>query len=217
MPGKMLRRLYKRPDSPKSGQSQSRPERFGDDIARKTEWSPLREGRRLQIRKLREVGKSRLEFSLTAEVAGFCLFFLTSGLVSFILLLTQRRLTAGFFMLLLASAALFFTGGILFFYLAKPIVFDKIRGFFWKGRTKPDEVNARQQPGSCARLHEIHALQLLPRGAADWRMDVVCELNLVMSDGRRVHLTDRRNIEAARKDGETLSRFLEKPLWDATL
>jgi hypothetical protein len=117
---------------------------------------------------------------------------------------------------MLGSAVFFLAGGTMMFFMTKPMVFDKIRGCYWKGRKKPDAVSARQRPGCCARLDEIHALQLLPKIATDGRIDSIYELNLVLTEGGRIHLTDQRNLGAAREYAETLSRFLERPVWDAT-
>ena len=42
------------------------------------------------------------------------------------------------------------------------------------------------------------------------------ELNLVLEDGSRVNVVDQGNLKRLRSDAQTLSRFLDKPVWDAT-
>jgi hypothetical protein len=42
------------------------------------------------------------------------------------------------------------------------------------------------------------------------------ELNLVLNDGSRINVVDHGNLERLRSDASTLSRFLDKPVWDAT-
>jgi hypothetical protein len=42
------------------------------------------------------------------------------------------------------------------------------------------------------------------------------ELNLVLDDGSRINVVDHGNLDRLRSDAQTLSRFLDKPVWDAT-
>ncbi len=42
------------------------------------------------------------------------------------------------------------------------------------------------------------------------------ELNLVLDDGSRINVVDHGNLDRLRGDAQTLSRFLDKPVWDAT-
>ena len=42
------------------------------------------------------------------------------------------------------------------------------------------------------------------------------ELNLVLDDGSRINVVDHGNLDRLRGDATTLSRFLSKPVWDAT-
>jgi hypothetical protein len=41
------------------------------------------------------------------------------------------------------------------------------------------------------------------------------ELNLVLDDGRRINVIDHGNLDRLRSDAQPLSRFLDKPVWDA--
>jgi hypothetical protein len=172
----------------------------------------------MQMRKLITVGANRIEFRMTSKAKSFYLsFFIIGGLVFLFPILVQRPLSvSSFIFLILVYAALCVTGGLMIFSSAKPIIFDKIRGFYWKGRKKPDEVCARQNPGSCARIEDIHALQLLSKMTTGGSNESIYELNLILNNSRRIHLTDQRNLDAARNHASILSRFLEKPIWDAT-
>ncbi|MGD9320846.1 MAG: hypothetical protein PVH99_12810, partial [Desulfobacteraceae bacterium] len=41
------------------------------------------------------------------------------------------------------------------------------------------------------------------------------ELNLVLRDSKRTNVMDHGDYEKLREDAQTLSQFLEKPVWDA--
>ena len=111
------------------------------------------------------------------------------------------------------------------------MVFDRIRGIFWKGRKKPDAVFARQQPGLCARLEDIHALQLLPKMTTDGRIDTIgtdhCADTLVDKRGENTIWTARSSFpgthmilplmlsEGYHKRGISLQRIAELTAYNA--
>lgn len=68
-----------------------------------------------------------------------------------------------------------------------------------------------------AGLEDIHALQLLSeycRGGKK-RSYYSYELNLVLRNGRRINVMDHGDCKKLREDAQTLSEFLDKPVWDA--
>ncbi len=69
-------------------------------------------------------------------------------------------------------------------------------------------------PDNAASFRAIHALQLIPNFDLRYRS---YELNLVMSDGKRLHVVvyADRSPNKLREDVTILSRFLGKPVWDA--
>ncbi len=160
------------------------------------------------------MGASRLEFQVLPEAVSLFVYFMIIGTVAFFIIVSQPRLSAGMIGVALGSVLLFLGSGLVIFYITTPLVFDKIRGFFWRGHKKPDDVCARQRPDSCARLGEIHALQILEKRNR-MQSEVVYELNLVLRDATRIHLTDQANLATIREYAETLSHFLERPVWDA--
>jgi hypothetical protein len=115
----------------------------------------------------------------------------------------------------------FTTGGACMLYFGTaPIVFDRRRGFFWKGRKNPDHVFDKGTLKHFAELEQIHALQLiskLVRNSGSEDGPFLCyELNLVLEDGKRINVLNQGNQDRLREDADTLAAFLDKPVWDAT-
>jgi len=107
-------------------------------------------------------------------------------------------------------------GGYLLYVSTVPIVFDRRRRFFWKGRKAPDEVVEKSSLAHFAPLEDIHALQLIPEYFRSPKGSFYSyELNLILNDGRRINVVDHGDQNKLREDAETLSGFLEKPVWDA--
>jgi hypothetical protein len=198
------------------------PSRFGDPIAAQTGWTPAR-GDAAFGDKLVEVSSGRLEFRASVGAKLSSLVFLLAGLGVLI----------GFPVLKLSSGGLSFdkntvmpiliglvfsvSGALLLYSGTAPIVFDKRKGYFWKGRKAPDEVFAGKALKYSARLEGIHALQLIseycsgPKTPSHYRY----ELNLVLKDGKRINVVVRGDRNKLRDEARTLSVFLGKPVWDA--
>jgi len=208
----MLNRISENPESRNFKHASARPPHIDDDVAERTGWSPLKGWGR--TRRIGAVGANRLEFRFLQESVSLYVYFMIIGTVSFFIVVSQPRLSAGMIGLALVCMLLFLGSGLIIFHLTTPLVFDKIRGFFWRGHKKPDDVRVRQRPDSCARLGEIHALQILEKRSRV-KGEAVYELNLVLRDATRIHLTDQTDLATTREYAETLSRFLERPVWDA--
>jgi hypothetical protein len=92
------------------------------------------------------------------------------------------------------------------------MVFDKREGVFW--RTPGSETSGVRYP-----LERVHALQLLAermrsssrRGGSYYSY----ELNVVLDDGKRVHIVDHGKRPQIEADAAALGEFLEKPIWNA--
>ena len=107
-------------------------------------------------------------------------------------------------------------GGAMYYFGTMPVVFDKVRGFYWKGHRPPYELADPAARKQATRLEQIHALQLLSeycRGKNNSYYSY--ELNLVLKDGRRLNVIDHGNLGKLRADAAALARFLGKPVWDA--
>ena len=110
----------------------------------------------------------------------------------------------------------FLVGCSMFWFGTRPIVFDKFRSAFWKGRKGPDDVSDRRELKDYAELQNIHALQIISEYVHGNKTSYYSyELNLVLKDGNRINVTDHGNLKKLREDADALSRFLGKPVWDA--
>ncbi len=202
------------------------PSRFGDSLASQIEWTPARSGgTNFRTHKLISVGPNRIEFRASIGAKLFALLFFFLGLGFFVALSASQFsgaaatfFDAGFLVPLLLSLVFIVLGGYLFYSGTKPIVFEKARGVFWKGRKGPDEAIDSRNTGSYVRLDHVHALQLIAEYVSSGKNSYYSyELNLVLADGKRINVIDHGNLNRIREDARTLSLFLGKPLWDATI
>ena len=92
-----------------------------------------------------------------------------------------------------------------------PLVFDRRRGLFWKGRKEPDEGGSF---GNATGFGAIHVLQLVPTVAP---RSVGYEINLVLGDGSRINVVAEGGVsrDRFREEAARLAEFLGKPVWDA--
>jgi hypothetical protein len=199
------------------------PSRFGDPVAGQTSWTPAkRGGANFRTRKLIMVTPHRIEFraSLAAKIffssfllggmgvaAGVCLPHFSTG---------TFRSNPDMLVSLFAGIGFAILGGFLLYFGTAPIVFDKSRGFFCKGRKARDGEFDTNSVKNFAGLEDIHALQLISehcRGGE--RSYYSYELNLVLRSGRRINVLDHGDCEKLRENAQTLSQFLDKPVWDA--
>jgi hypothetical protein len=121
-------------------------------------------------------------------------------------------------MLIPLFLSLIFTalGAYLLYTGTSPIVFEKGRGVFWKGRKGPDEAIDSRDTRNFVRLDHVHAVQLIAEYISGKSSYYSYELNLVLEDGKRIPVVDYGNLGKIREDARTLALFLGRPLWDAT-
>ncbi len=199
------------------------PSRFGDPLASQIEWTPARRGgANFRTHKLKTAGPGRVEFRASAGAILFSLLFFVLGSgVSFGLagswLMGADSFEPGLLVPLFLGLIFMSVGGYYFFSVTTPIVFEKGRGVFWKGRKGPDEAIDAGNRGAFGRIDNIHALQLIAEYISGKNSYYSYELNLVLRDGKRINLIDHGNLAKIREDAKTLSLFLGKPLWDATI
>ncbi len=199
------------------------PSQFDDPIAMQTGWTPAKGGgANFRTHKLVEANSNRLEFrsSIGAKLFYFIFFIVGMGLL---IGFSAYRVSSGEFSAdvdtlipLLLGLVFAVVGGCMLYFGTAPIVFDKQKGSFWKGRKAPNEVLDRKVLKDFAELDEIHALQLISEYCrGDKSSYYSYELNLVCKDGKRINVVDHGNQNKLRDDAQTLSAFLERPVWDA--
>ncbi len=195
------------------------PSQFGDPLATKVEWSPLRTDRgNFRTHKLVVVNFDRLAFRATVQGKFFALMFLLFGAVFTLAIVSgfsSGRIDLKTCVALMASLG-FCAVGVGFLYSwTTPIVFDRQTGYFWKGRKAPDELSDLSSLKNVVSFKEIHALQLL--ASRGMRRYGNYEMNLVLTNGERLNVVaygacGRRIL---RQDAATVAQFLGKPVWDA--
>jgi hypothetical protein len=195
--------------------STDHPSVFNDPVAEKAEWSPLqRGGASFQTHKLVTVRQDRMEFRTSLGMVLFSLVFVLigAGMSVAIFLSQEQPLPLALFGLVFLGA-----GGVMLYFSTSPVVFDKRKGFFWKGRKAPYESGDWRNLKGCARLGEIYALQLIAeRVSGKDRSYYSYEINLVLKDGSRINVVDHGKKSKIQEDAKALAEFLGKPLWDAT-
>jgi hypothetical protein len=182
-----------------------------EPVAKRTRWDPLvGGGASFRTRDLVIVNPERVEFPASLGTKLFGGVFAALGLAGFVTGIVARHWAPPLFGL--AFTAL---GGGLLYSGTAPVVFDKRAGTFRRGRTTARAALSRIAPAQHAPLDDIHALQILGErvSGTDGSYDSY-ELNLVLRDGRRVNVVDHGDYDTLRRDAETLSRFLGRPLWD---
>lgn len=200
------------------------PSRFDDPLAMSIQWTPIKGGgSNFRTHKFYKEGANQVGFKATLGAKLFSGVFAAVGIGAIIIpFYNWLQNAAPLFVL----ETLFFIvfglifGGVGIYMLrsySKPIIFDKMVGYFWKGWTKPDRYRGDQKiPGSIP-LDDIHALQIVSeyiRG--DKKNYYSYELNLVRKDGQRHNVFDHGDRSDFVIDANKLSEFLGIPVWDTS-
>lgn len=179
-------------------------------------------------RRLREVEGERLEFRASPQLVLFCsvivVLALSMAVAAALIALGVMRATNESGEQVRVLPTLFLLGmALLFGWLGvnelrpEPVVFDKGRGLFWRGRREEGGA-LRRNSGDEARLEDVLALQLLSRRVQrKHSLFLSWELNLVLRSGKRIHLVGHPNKEVIDADTERLGRFLDVPVLTAPL
>ncbi len=199
------------------------PASLDDPVAMLTEWIPVKgAGANFRTHKLVTVSPNRMEFRSSIEGKLLGLFFLLIGLGTF-LGFSFVKVSSGLWAFDMETLALLLglvfagVGAAMLYFGTAPIVFDKIKGAFWKGRGTPEGSN-KTSLKYFAELEQIHALQIISkymRREKHFRYSY--ELNLVLKNGQRINVVDHSKKKILQEDAASLSAFLEKPVWDASL
>ena len=186
-----------------------------------TDWTPLKGGgANFQTHKLAIADESVATFKPAGGAIAFYLVFLLTGLgllAAAVVPFIRDSLPELMVTIMLSSVGLAFTlaGSLMFYFGSMPIVFDRSRGFHWKGRKDPDEVWNRSELNHFVEIDDVAYLQLLGEyisGSGKSRGYHSYELNLVLKDGTRRNVTDHGKLKRIAADAQELAAFLEIPL-----
>ncbi|MEQ1857090.1 MAG: hypothetical protein ABL963_11485 [Longimicrobiales bacterium] len=202
------------------------PSQFGDELATRTSWGPAKSGgASFGTHRLRDAGPRRVEFRAKGGALAFYGVFVAMGLMALTVFPVAAFSTMGMdwrvapFLIIpfLVGSVFIVVGGAMWYHGSAPIVFDKQRGEYWKGRVAPGEAANPQQIKVHIDLVRIHALQLISEHCRGSKSSFYSyELNLVLDDATRMNVLDHGDRDELRHDAEALAKFLGKPLWDAT-
>ena len=112
---------------------------------------------------------------------------------------------------LLLGASLVFAFAFLYFLKDFFIrnIFSKKLGYFFRGY-----VNIKYLRFAKANLDDIAAIQILGEITTEQLAPFNSfEINLVLKDSERIHIIDHSNLKSIIKDAESLSQFLNVPIW----
>lgn len=198
---------------------------FGDPLADEVRWNPMvGGGRNFRTHHLVARPPSRWEFrpSIGISLVAGLLVLCGVGFITLVHAVDVDPPAPGEPDAQLVGwllGGMFVVAGLSSGYLGtRPIVFDAAHGAYWRGRLRPGARPDASTVRDYTPLADIHALQII----AEWDDGVVgwyrsYELNLVLHDGRRVHVVDHEDGEHLRKDAAELAHMLSVPVWDATL
>jgi hypothetical protein len=214
--GKLLRTIF----GFASNQPPIDPARFGDPLALKTEWTPATKGgSNFRTHRFIQTEFTRAEFKASGWAKVFYTFFALVGIgfvVTFVVIRTPPSFSVDSIMPILVGAIFTVMGSAMLYAGTAPIIFDKGNGYFWKGRKGPEDVLEVSSLKKCARLDQIHAIQLVSEFVRSGKSAYYSyELNLVLEDARRITVIDHGNLLRLQEDAKKLSDFLGKPVWDA--
>ena len=199
----MLKKLVHKFITPRS---KFDPSIFNDPIAIATGWNSatdLNISANFSTHRLIKVGASRMEFRVSYISLLLYVAFIISGIGTIFIFFDRGPVYA------VALGLLFILLGCYFlFHNTVPIIFDKQKGFFWKGRKEPGDSFGRDHQ-NFYKFEGVHALQLIyPKDSENY------QLNLVLKDSERLNILNHENKTRIINDATTLSVFLQIPVWN---
>ena len=200
------------------------PSRFDDPLATQIRWTPIKGGgSNFRTHKYYSEGANQAGFKATLGAMLFSGIFMLAGLgisigVPFGMVQDGESLISLQTLFIVVFGLIFFGAGFFMFRsYSKPVVFDKMVGYFWKGWDKPERYKNNQNIKRSIKIGDIHALQIVSeyiRG--DKKSYYSYELNLVTRDGERHNVIDHGDRTDMIADANKLSDFLGIPVWDAS-
>jgi hypothetical protein len=189
------------------------PRNFKDPIAQKTEWKPIlkESNRNFRIKRLSKAGETKLAFKAPAGSTAIYRNCALAGLAGLALMAFTQTGT----LILWIVAVIAVLIGLWGIYLqSEPITFDKAAGVFKRGRKqtiKFDEIYALQL------LSRIVDVKVPPKKGQKGQVNKIniYELNVVLNDGSRENVIAHAGLKEILEDSNTVSNFINKPIWDA--
>lgn len=192
--------------------------KFNDEIAKKTQWSPLKKGgANFKTHNLFKHSSVFMEYKISV---GTKIFLGVFGVVGFstlagglYILFAKLHPIAWFFLLfgtILVSASV-----LIYRTMGKPIIFDQSMGFIYKGFKQPKFSGAPEENTELTYFSDIHAIQVIEEYIrSDKSRYYSYELNLVLKDANRINIIDHGNYKQIADDAQDIAKFIGVPVWD---
>ena len=209
------------------------PSIFNDEIANKTEWSPLHSaGAKFKTHILQKEGYSRIFFSTRLFSQIFAALFFGIGVLLIALSLGAGLLRSGSNEMLVPIFLLFFGGVVALLGwttlsdLNRKLVFDRDLGYFYEGKLGSLTNITLRRPSRQIQLGAIHALQIIEKYYdGQFPVDGIemtlpnCryysyELNLVLHDATRINVLNYENYDELLADANEVAKFIGAPIWN---
>ncbi|MCB9495434.1 MAG: hypothetical protein H6686_00915 [Fibrobacteria bacterium] len=197
------------------------PTLFGDPLAARVEWTPLkRGGTNFRTHRLHQESPVLVRFKPSIQGYAFPLAFLLGGVIPLAILihapgaLMHFQLKHG--LLLLFSLPFFGIGIWSWRTMTRVSSFDKREGWYWAGGSIPSANPHLVDPTRACPLSDIKAIQILSESVRGdkGRSYSSLELNLVLADASRRQVVDHGG-GGLEEEARTLAEFLGVPLWNA--
>ncbi|MCK4917077.1 MAG: hypothetical protein KAS51_02540 [Candidatus Omnitrophica bacterium] len=196
------------------------PSKFGDPIARQTKWSTIKYGgTHFRTHSIIQSAPYKVEFKASFKAKFLYTFFSLIGFTVMIIFLfysfENKKFNPEFILHIIISPVLLLVGICVFYFGTRPIIFDKMSGYFWKGNQNPKEIIDKSTIKHYCKISDIHSLQIISEYCSSGKSSFYSyELNLVLNDAKRLNVIDHGNLKKLREDSKILSQFLGIPIWD---
>ena len=199
------------------------PATLNDPVAMKAEWSPIEHsGSSFCTHELISLGPDRIEFRPTIGLKLFLWSFLLTGfgVVTYFAFQNypfgHNELGLESYLPLIVGIIFVGAGAYYLRTTTLPIVFDKNKHYFWKGKNPPGNISENASTKIWCDLNDVYALQIISEFCSGSKSSYFSyELNIVLKDGHRINIVDHGNKARIDMDARTLSVFLKVPLWSA--
>lgn len=187
------------------------PKQSKDPIALKTQWTPIFSGSSgdFRVKRLSEETNGKIEFKSKNSSSKTYKYTIYIGIV---VLIFTFYMGGGLIPLKILSAVSIGLGCWGLYLNSQPLSFDKTSGTFKRGKKE------------IVKFDDIYALQIISREVitkarkkGQVKKFKTFELNAILNDGNRSNIVAHSSINEMRQDAERISKFLDKPLWDASI
>lgn len=175
------------------------------------DWSPLkRGGANFKTHSLFEISKSRLEYKATLGYKIFAMVFAGFGIAANAAFLIGNDVPI---FVSLFGLVFLGVGGFIYKNGTKPIVFDKVEGYFWNDKLSPNQAVNMSDVNKLVKLDDVVGIQVIKERVKGNKSSYNSfEINLVTNANERINVVDHGNMNSILADATIIAQFLEVPV-----